>query len=93
MDFNFRIVYMPPIFDKAIEKEKEMRGELQSQVRGYIMTGIGLIVALSWNDAIKAFIDYIYPAEGKGITAKFIYAIVLTLIVIVISRIILREKK
>ena len=83
---------MNPVFDKAKEAEKEVRGELQTQIKGFIMTGIGLIVALSWNDAIKAFIDYIYPAEGKGIFAKFIYALILTLTVIIISKFLLKDK-
>lgn len=48
-------------------------------------TAFGLIAALAWNTAISDLIRTVLPA-GKGIVPEFIYAVIVTLLgVIVIS--------
>lgn len=51
-------------------------------------SGFGVVVALAWNELIKqAVAEYIYPFFGKssGIISLLIYAIVVTLLAIVIT--------
>lgn len=44
---------------------------------------LGLVAALAWNEAIKALIKEIL-GEGEGLAALFIYAILATVIAIVV---------
>lgn len=73
--------------DTVIEKAKSERRELQREVRermsGYIMAALGLVAGLAWNDAIKSAIEAVFPAAGSGIAAKFVYAAVITVAIVV----------
>lgn len=69
--------------------------EFKRQITTLIFGAFSLVAALAWNDAIKAFIDLIYPSEQNGLLAKFIYALIITIIVVVVSIIVskLNEEK
>lgn len=66
------------------ESIAEKKKEFQRQTAGYISAAFGLIVGLAWNDAIKAFIEAVFPFKADSIVAKFAYAIILTLIIILV---------
>ena len=73
-------------------------GMLASEVREktamYIMGGLGVVVGLAWNEAIKGLIEYFLPFAGAGtLIAKFIYAIFLTLVIVVSTTYLLRSQK
>lgn len=75
-------------------------GRITSEVRErgvtYIAAGLGIVVGLAWNEAIKSVIDYFYPlSSANSIFAKFLYAVILTVIVVVVTMYIVRtpEKK
>lgn len=72
------------------EKEKNLRKELRVQSIGYIVAALGLVVGLSWNDAIKSVIDHFFSTEGSGILAKFVYALAVTVLIILLSQFLLR---
>jgi len=67
--------------DRGAEIEKEIR----EKTLGYILTSFGLVAGLAWNEAIKAFIERFFSDPGNGLRAKFLYAIVVTIAVVVIS--------
>jgi len=48
-----------------------------------------LVAALAWNDAIQTLFNTLFP-KSNGLIGKFIYALIITVIVVVIS---LRLKK
>lgn len=51
-------------------------------------SGFGVVVALAWNDAIKAFVEkYINPLFGEsgGTVAMFIYAVIVTLLAVFVT--------
>jgi nitric oxide reductase large subunit len=52
-----------------------------------LMTGaMGLVAALAWNDAIRKLFERIFGTQGSGdITAMFIYAIIVTAAVVVVT--------
>ncbi|OGM92538.1 hypothetical protein A2755_00375 [Candidatus Wolfebacteria bacterium RIFCSPHIGHO2_01_FULL_48_22] len=52
---------------------------------GYILAGFGLVAALAWNDAIQTLVNTIFTAESNTIIAKFIYALIITLVLVIIS--------
>lgn len=63
-----------------------VKDDLREKTSGYIMTALGLVAGLAWNDAITSFIKIYFPLEGDGVTVKFIYAILITVIIVLISR-------
>ncbi len=52
---------------------------------GYVVGALGLTAGLAWNEAIKALIEYLFPLSKNNLVAKFIYASIITLVVVVIS--------
>ncbi len=69
-------------------KEKHFHQELLAQLVTLSTSGFGLVAALAWNEAIQSFVkDYIerfYPSQS-GVISKFIYAIFVTLIGVLIT--------
>jgi len=65
--------------------QNQIKNEVQEKTAGYILTALGLVAGLAWNEAIKALIDYFFPASNSGLLAKFIYAIAMTFIVVIFS--------
>ncbi|MGE3278203.1 MAG: DUF5654 family protein [Candidatus Altimarinota bacterium] len=59
--------------------------EVKKKLIGYITGAFALVGALAWNDAIKALIETLYDADRNTIMAKFIYAIVISILVILIG--------
>ncbi|MHB8870950.1 MAG: DUF5654 family protein [Candidatus Doudnabacteria bacterium] len=72
------------------EKEKRLRKELRIQSVGYIVAALGLVAGLSWNDAIKSLIDHFFKTESSGISIKFLYAIVITVLIVLLSQFLMR---
>lgn len=70
---------------KVREEGKALREEVRERTLGFITAGLGLVAGLAWNDAIKALIDYLFPLDKNGLLAKFLYAIVITLVVVLLS--------
>ena len=52
-----------------------------------LMTGaMGLVAALAWNDAIRKLFVRIFGTQGSGdITAMFIYAVVVTAAIVLVT--------
>lgn len=70
---------------KAVERNvKEVGGAARERAWGYIVAALGLVAGLAWNEAIKGMIDQFFPMQGDSVWAKFVYAIVITLIVVVV---------
>jgi hypothetical protein len=63
-----------------------LQSEFRQQFSHYLLAGFGLVAGLAWNDAIKALIDYIFPQGGETVVAKLIYAGVMTVVVVLVSR-------
>jgi glutathionyl-hydroquinone reductase len=56
-----------------------------------IISALGLVAALSWNDAIKTTIDTFFPSVGNVIY-KYYVAIIVTIISVVITYFLSRMK-
>jgi hypothetical protein len=71
---------------KRIKNEsKIIRSKIKTQMLGYIMAAFGLVAGLAWNDAVKSLIEFVFPAQKNTLTAKFLYAILITLFVVLIT--------
>lgn len=78
-----------------MDEKQGIKEELRAKTVGYVATALGLVVGLAWNDAIKELITFLFPLSTNNVLAKFGYAILLTVIVVVVIHILNRfsEKK
>lgn len=67
-----------------------MKTSLRKQTVGYILAAFGFVAGLAWNDAIKGLIDFAFPLGTESLIPKFIYAILATVIVVVVSALLIR---
>jgi uncharacterized membrane protein len=83
------------VMEAKLKEIKKKSAELESSVRektvGYITAAFGLVAGLAWNDAIKALIEKVFPGAGEGIFAKFGYALLITAIVVFITRALIKS--
>jgi hypothetical protein len=79
-----------PNFDRIKEESEHLRKEVRERTVGYIVAALGLVVGLAWNDAVKALIESLYPAQEGGLSAKFIYALVITGVLVVATVLLVR---
>jgi hypothetical protein len=75
-----------------MEEESRKAHELriiQTQARekttGLILAGFSFVAGLAWNEAIKALIDTVFVLDKDTLLAKFVYAIVVTVLIIFVS--------
>ena len=64
-------------------KLARLRQEVRERTLGYIIAAFGLVAGLAWNDAIKALIEYLFPLQENTLSAKIIYAFLITLVVVI----------
>lgn len=67
------------------EEDRRVRKEFKEKTSGYILAAFGLVVGLAWNEAIKSFIMYFFPEQHNTLAAQFIYAIALTVILVLVT--------
>ena len=76
---------------------KNLKLEILDKMSGLMTAGFGLVAALAWNEAIKASIEHFFPLSRNTLLAKFIYAVLMTLVVVIMSvylaRLFKRESK
>src|SRR3990167_8125948 len=81
---------------KVRESGAAFGGEVKERVTSYIVAAFGLVAGLAWNDAIRSFIDFVIPKQSDTIVAKFIYAVIITFVVVItvyLVRLIERKKE
>jgi len=78
---------------KINESRKKINMEVIEKTTGYILAALGFVVGLAWNDAIKTLIESLFPLDKDGIFAKFIYALLVTLVIVVATIILTRRAK
>lgn len=85
--------YFSRIRKKIREGSRELKKETSERTRGYIEAGLGLVAGLAWNDAVKTLIETFFPLNKSTILAKFIYALVITGIVVILSSYLIKQAK
>ena len=65
--------------------QMHLQVEIRERVLGYMMGAFGLVAGLAWNDAIQALIAHLFPLPENTLPAKFLYAVVISIIVVAIS--------
>ncbi len=80
------------ILAKARQNVKDTNREVFNQTLTLLNQALALVAALAWNEAIKAVIDRYFP-ERSGLYSRFFYAIILTIIVVILARYISKLSK
>ncbi len=86
-----------PVEGKGINKWKTESAalgvEVKEKVVGYILAALGLVAGLAWNEAVRALIEAVFPGDTNSLLAKFVYAVAVSIIVIVVSLYLTRLNK
>ncbi len=72
-----------PIKEK-FAAERYMARAVRGKTIGYISAALGLVAGLAWNDAVKSLIESVFPPGGNTLTAKFLYAGIITAIIAIV---------
>lgn len=64
--------------------DNSLRIEIIDKISTLAAAGFGFVAALAWNDAIQSLFQRFF-SSGSGIAAKFIYALVATAAVVVVT--------
>lgn len=86
-------MFMKPDIQKIKQETSQIQVEVKEKLVGYIVAAFGLVAGLAWNEAIKALIEKLFPVDNSGLLAKFIYAILISLFVVIISMYLVRLTK
>lgn len=73
------------ILAKASQNVKEANRDVFNQTLILLNQALALVAALAWNEAIKSLIDRYFPARS-GLYSRFFYAVILTLLVVIVTR-------
>lgn len=63
---------------------KKLGREYFKTVATMLTSAFGLVAALAWNDLIKRIIDH-YISPGSGVISQLLYAVLVTIIVVLVT--------
>jgi uncharacterized membrane protein len=66
----------------AKEKVEKVTAEVLDKFAELITVALGLVAALAWNTAIQNLFTMIFGKAGSALIGQFVYAIIITLVVI-----------
>ena len=69
---------------RAAKKIRKTSTAVQEKSITLVLGGFGLVAALAWNEAIKSLFENLFKNKGSLI-GKFSYAVIVTLIVVIVS--------
>lgn len=78
------------------EEARKLQREMRERTLGYILTALGLVAGLAWNQAIQSIIAAVFPSGRETISAQITYAVIITIVVVIIASYLTRyltEKK
>ncbi len=61
-----------------------MKKQIVEKLTTLITAAFGLVAALAWNDTIKAIFGEVFPSPANNIVAMLIYAVVVTIVAVVV---------
>lgn len=70
---------------KSNKDKTKIHREITQRSIGYITAGLGLVAGLAWNDAIRSTIEIIFPTNQGTLIAKWVYAVIFTVILVILT--------
>ena len=81
-------------FNNLKTESERIKKEVHERTMNYILGGLGIVVGLAWNEAIKGLIEYVFPFTGGGsLLAKFMYAVILTIVIVIATMYVFRKSE
>ena len=74
-------------------EEAARKLDIRSLFVSAIVTALAFVTGLFWNDAIRSAIESIIPTGGEKLYYKFVAAIIVTVIVVVVSYLLYRSQQ
>lgn len=74
------------------EQENQLHTEVISQISLLLTSAFGIAAALSWNSAIQAIFKSVF-GTADTVFAQLSYAIIITVIAVIVTRYIARAKR
>jgi hypothetical protein len=71
--------------EKSKTEKIKVAREIKNQTIGYILTALGLVAGLAWNQAIQALVKKFFPSDSGSLLANFSYAVVITVIIVLVT--------
>lgn len=69
---------------RRVKIARELRHQFAVTLSTLLASAFGLVAALAWNELVKELINQ-YIAPGQTLVSKLIYAVVVTLLAVLIS--------
>lgn len=66
-------------------QQKSIRLEALERTSDLITAALSLVAALAWNDAVQTLFKMLF-GEAASVYAKFLYAVLVTLVIITVTR-------
>ncbi len=76
---------MNELRDHLREESERIKKEVRERTLGYLLAGFGVVAGIAWNDAIRFLIDTLFPVTRNTILVKFIYAGLMTVVIVLVS--------
>ncbi len=67
------------------KKDKSLTLEIIDKMNALAAAGFGVVAALAWNDAIKNIFTIYFPKPEDSIWAQLVYAVILTIVIVLIT--------
>lgn len=74
----------PPSRNPLARWAQGLTSEIAAEILRLVTSALGLVAALAWNDAVQAVFKEYFPGGG-GITAKFVYAVLVSVLIILLT--------
>jgi hypothetical protein len=71
--------------EKIKMESSKISREVKEKTLGFIITAFGLVAGLAWNEAIQSLIKSFFSIDKDSVWVKFIYAIVMTLVLVFVT--------
>jgi len=79
--------------NKLKSEGEQFKDEVRQKTRDFILASFGFVAGLAWNEAIKALIEEVFPAHNNSVLAKLTYALLITLVFVLISAYFIRSTR
>lgn len=67
------------------EESQKLKQALLESTITYVTAALSVVAGLAWNDAIASSIDIIFPGDASSIIAKCTYAVLVTVLVVLLT--------
>lgn len=78
---------------KVRSEGEKIKKQIHERSVGYIVSAMGFVAGLAWNDAIKSTIEALVPLKENTVWAKLLYALIVTGVIAFVSAYLLRPPK